>query len=407
MKVRSITCFTNPNRPNADQELHTLALLVADARRQISAAGIEVQTARLATIPFPDLLSELTVPAAVQLARRLEALAAEHGFDYLSLGPADFDRPQCFALIPDILAATQNVFATGILADAARGVSLPAVRACGEIIARAASISPDGFANLRFAALANVGPFVPFFPAAYSAGDGPAFALAIECADAAVTAFEQASTLQEGRSALLEALNGLSDTLTGICTVLAQQYGVDFKGFDFSLAPFPEDCCSLGGAMERLGVPAVGLIGGVTGAAILADTLDQGRWLRTGFNGMMLPVLEDLIMASRTEGGLLSVKDLLLFSTVCGAGLDTVPLPGNASAGQISAVLLDVASLAVRLGKPLTARLMPVPGKIAGERTAFDFGYFANGFVMPLPAEPMRGLLAGEETFSLHPRRIK
>jgi uncharacterized protein len=121
-------------------------------------------------------------------------------------------------------------------------------------------------------------------------------------------------------------------------------------------------------------VPQVGLHGSVAAAAIMADSLDRGHWLRTGFNGLFMPVLEDSILAQRAQTTL-TLKDLLLYSTVCGSGLDTVPLPGDATQEQIAAVLLDVAALSMRLAKPLTARLMPVPGKKAGEMTAFDFSF--------------------------------
>jgi hypothetical protein len=80
-------------------------------------------------------------------------------------------------------------------------------------------------------------------------------------------------------------------------------------------------------------------------------------------------------------------------------------LPGDASVDQLNALLLDVAALAGRLGKPLTARLMPVPGLKAGEMTNFHFDFFSHGRTLDLPARPMTGLLAGDETFMLHPRQ--
>lgn len=401
MKIRSITCFYHPDHPD---QLETMGLLAKEAAILFRDAGWEVQTTRLVTPPFPNLLPELSVESAVQLARRLEAESAAQGFSYLSLGPALPEKPASYALIPSILAATQNTFVTGIMASARQGILLPAVRACGAVIAQAALISPDGFGNLRFAALANVPAHVPFFPAAYHAGDRPAFGLAIECADAAVSAFSEADTLSEGCQLLLAVLNTAGETLSRISRELSHRFQVDYKGMDFSLAPFPEDCCSLAGAMERLGVPAVGLLGSITAGAILADILDQGSWPRSGFNGLMLPVLEDSVMARRTREEL-TIKDLLLYSTVCGAGLDTVPLPGDATAEQLSALLLDVAALALRLGKPLTARLMPIPGKSAGDATEFDFGFFANGVVMALPARPLQNFLAGDESIQLHPRQ--
>ena len=102
------------------------------------------------------------------------------------------------------------------------------------------------------------------------------------------------------------------------------------------------------------------------------------------------------------------MRDLLLFSAVCGAGLDTVPLPGDVTAGELQPLLLDVAALSLRLNKPLTARLMPIPGKKAGDATTFTFDYFANGAVMDLPARPLAGGLAdGQATLALHPRPVR
>jgi len=142
---------------------------------------------------------------------------------------------------------------------------------------------------------------------------------------------------------------------------------IEFLGFDFSPAPFPEDWCSLGGAIEKIGLEHIGGCGSLGAVAIIADTLDRGKWQRAGFNGMMLPVLEDSVLARRAEEGLLSIKDLLLYATICGTGLDTIPLAGDTTLEQLKAVIMDIAVLSVRLDKPLTARLMPIPGKKVGE----------------------------------------
>src|SRR5712691_4088368 len=95
----------------------------------------------------------------------------------------------------------------------------------------------------------------------------------------------------------------------------------------------------------------------------------------------MLPVLEDAVLGKRWEEGLLQVHQLLLYSAVCGTGLDTVPLPGNMEAEVIAGLLLDVATLALRLNKPLSARLFPVAGKQPGEHTEFTSPYLTNTLV--------------------------
>jgi hypothetical protein len=118
----------------------------------------------------------------------------------------------------------------------------------------------------------------------------------------------------------------------------------------------------------------------------------------------MMPVLEDAVLAQRAAEGTLTMMDLLLYSCVCGTGLDTVPLPGDTTPEQITAVLLDLACMAQRLGKPLTARLMPIPGKAAGDPTDFNFSYFVNSRIMALRAQPLSGFWTGEGTFTLQRR---
>ena len=115
----------------------------------------------------------------------------------------------------------------------------------------------------------------------------------------------------------------------------------------------------------------------------------------------MQPVLEDSVLAKRAAEGMLTIKDALLYSAVCGTGLDTVPLPGDTTSEQLIPLLLDLCALAVRLDKPLTARLMPIPGKKAGEETNFDFAFFARSKIMNLESVPLNGPLSGNENFSL------
>jgi hypothetical protein len=386
------------------QILKTAGEFLQVAQPAFVEAGYEVQSSRLATVPFTNLLQDCKTGELTRLAQELETAAGELGYAYICLGPALPSELESYPTIPEALAATQNVFFSGLMTTADGKVSLSAIRECAQVIQRASTISPDGFANLRFAALANVPAGLPFFPAAYHLGGEPAFALATEAADLAVIAFSQASSLEEARFNLVSAMESNARRLTEVAHQVEQQTGVRFGGIDFSLAPFPSEELSIGTALEHLGVPVFGGHGSLAAAAILADTMDQARFLRAGFSGLFLPVLEDATLARRAAEGSLGVKDLLLYSAVCGTGLDTIPLHGDASADQLSAVLLDLASLSSRLSKPLTARLMPIPGKKAGDPTGFDFAYFANSRVMSLDSLPLEGFLNSQETFGLQRR---
>jgi hypothetical protein len=133
----------------------------------------------------------------------------------------------------------------------------------------------------------------------------------------------------------------------------------------------------------------------------MADCVNRADFPRCGFSGLMFPVLEDGTLARRAAEGILQVNDLLLYSAVCGAGLDTVPLPGDIGVDELAGILLDLAALAVRLDKPLTARLMPLPELTAGDPVTFDFPYFADSRVMSTKGLGLAGLLIGQERISL------
>ncbi len=400
MKIRSITYFCNPKFPLEEKIIQKAGTFLAEARSAYEAAGYEVQTVRLATVPFPQLLGEEHIETLPALTRQLADMVKALGIGYFSLGPALPEMPRSYEVIPDAIFVSRDAFFSGVMAEPARGLDLAAIRACAEVIVKCAPLDPNGFANLQFAALANVRAGSPFFPAAYHDKDKPAFAIATESADLAVSAFENAKSIEEGRNNLTATIETHAKKLTEI----AKSLRVKFYGIDFSLAPFPEDAHSLGSAVEKMGIPKIGLHGSLAAAALLTEAVDRAHFPRTGFSGFMQPLLEDSVLARRAAEGTLTIKDALLYSAVCGTGLDTVPLPGDTTAEQLIPLLLDLSALALRLDKPLTARLMPVPGKKAGDETSFDFGFFANGKVMALDSAPLHFPFTSNEVLPLKKR---
>jgi hypothetical protein len=123
----------------------------------------------------------------------------------------------------------------------------------------------------------------------------------------------------------------------------------------------------------------------MSAAAIITDAVRSIPVQRIGYSGLMVPVLEDTVLARRWNEGKYSIDSLLAYSAVCGTGLDTVPLPGDVSEEQLARIMGDVAALASKWHKPLSARLLPVHGKKAGERTEFDDPFLENAVIQPLP----------------------
>lgn len=396
MKIRSITVFADAAISEDRARLADLGAFSQAARQAYIDAGFEVQTTRLALDGVP-----MFHPDTVRYAVAVEALAREYGFEYVSLGPAS---EETLLDVPAILAATRAVFVTAHIVDPASGaIDGATVRMAARVIREASRIDA-GFGNLRFAALAHVLPGAPFFPAAYHDGGAPTFAVATEAADLAVTASAAASDLADAHDRLRDCIEIEATRLVAIADRLGAQGSIRFNGVDFSLAPFPTRACSIGAALEALTGQPLGAAGSLAAAATLTDAISQARFPQVGFCGLMLPVLEDVVLAQRAAEGRLNIGELLQWSAVCGTGLDTVPLPGDVSESALARLLFDVAALAVRLHKPLTARLMPLPGKHAGDPVHFDFAYFADGGVLSMDDAAGEGLLARTMALHLHAR---
>lgn len=381
MKIRSVTFFVTVEE-NAFIAPLIHAGIVAKAARDLGPRlGYDVQTTRVAVQPLDVILRQ--VPA-VEFAATFERILLEAGFEY---GAFSIESNELLDQAPGILRAGEALFASVRIASQIEGINLLAVQAAAHAIHSLADSTPNGLGNFRFAAAANIPPGVPFFPSAFHDGSAPAFAFATEAADLAVEAFGNARDLDESRDRLIELLETNGASLLKLGEELEYKYGIRFAGIDFSLAPFPEESRSLATALERLTGARFGMRGTLFAAAFITDCLRRAKFKRAGFSGMLLPMMEDWTMARRSKEGLYSLDSLLLYSTVCGTGLDTIPLAGDTSEAAIAALLLDLAALSMKLAKPLTARLIPVPGVREGETTNFSFEYFSNARAFAINAD--------------------
>lgn len=402
MEIRSVTLFAEPQLEPAN-----VAGFCAAAR---DAFALPVQSLRLATTPFPDWWHEAQgtkstgrAPSAAVLATEFAGRWKEVGIDYASLGPVQLRHDAGWLNeIPALLSATGMLFVSVEVADNNGRIDVNRCWQAADVIRRVSTILDNGFGNLYLTALANCPPGSPFFPVAYHAGGATHFAVAAEAADLALAAIQQSRNLAQARRNLVTAIETAAAEITAAAQTLAAAYQIPFAGIDFSLAPYPTPDKSLAGALEALGVPHVGAWGSLFAAAFITEAIDRANFDRCGFSGLMLPVLEDSVLARRAGAGQVTVNDLLGYAAVCGVGLDTVPLPGDISQDSLAAILLDVAALATRLDKPLTARLMPLPGLAAGDPAQFDFPYFADSHVMAVTGDGVAGLLQQGERLSLH-----
>ena len=383
MKIRAITIGIEPGLPLRTASIAAAGRFAAQLRTACEAIAIPVQTVRLATPPFPSYLHGQSEADIHLYVRGLQDCCQAHGIEYCSIGPV---HPQIeahqrlFAMLPELIADTHTIFASAVLAESGQPLRLSTGQAIAQAVRDIAHSTDEGFGNLRFAAVVNCGPHIPFFPAAYHTGVA-AFSLALEAADIVAAVAQPGRELDDFRTALVAEFERRVLPLQQLAQRLEGQ-GYVFRGIDISPAPGPG--ASIAYAMERCGLGRCGEPGTLAVAAQITAALKETSLHRCGYCGLMLPVLEDVGLAERNNEGRLRLSTLLSYSAVCGTGLDTIPVAGDVSIEKLTALLGDVAALGWKLGKPLSARLLPIPGKHAGDMTNFDFAYFVNTRVMDI-----------------------
>jgi uncharacterized protein (UPF0210 family) len=381
-KIRAITAFINLDRAQYQQQIADTMKMLKYARTVFESRDFEVETIRISTQPFSEYTKGLTPEQVVAFFKDYDALAAKEKFA-ASIGPALLNASDPLAqadLLADILKSTANINASLVVAGD-DGVRWPAVGAAARLMKKLED-TEHSQANFKFSAIAMVPPLTPFFPGSYHTGFGHQFAIALESANTVAAAFQGAPDLATARQRLTDRLAAAAFAVQEQAARIDQDTGWTYMGIDLSPAPMKD--VSIGAALENLTTQPVGSSGTLTAAATVTAAIRDIQVKQTGYSGLMLPILEDSRLAQRWSEGRISIDALLSYSAVCGTGLDTVPLPGDITEQQLELIIGDMASLAVKWHKPLSARLLPVAGKNPGDTTAFDDPYLVNATLQPL-----------------------
>jgi uncharacterized protein (UPF0210 family) len=382
-KIRAITAFINLDRAQYQQQVADALTMLKRARTILESRGYQVQTIRIATQPFQQYIpAGETREQTISFFKDYDALAAKEKFA-ASIGPAMLNAHDLSSwgdLLAEILSNTKTLNASLVVAGD-DGVNWKAVGAAARVMKKLEE-TEHSQGNFRFAAIAMVPPLTPFFPAAYHTGFGHQFAIALESANVVAAAFKDAPDLATAKQRLTDSLAASAFDIESHAGRIDRETGWAYMGID--LSPAPSGNVSIGAAIENLTTQPVGMSGTLTAAAMITAAVKDVKVKQTGYSGLMLPVLEDARLAQRWSEGHLSIDALLSYSAVCGTGLDTIPLPGDITADQLSLIIGDMASLAFKWHKPLSARLLPVLGKGWGEMTEFDDPFLVNAKLQSL-----------------------
>jgi uncharacterized protein (UPF0210 family) len=184
---------------------------------------------------------------------------------------------------------------------------------------------------------------------------------------------------------------------------VADHLKIRFGVVDLSLAPTPNVGDSVGEIFQSLGLLAIGVPGTTAALALLNDAVKKGGAFASshvgGLSGAFIPVSEDLNISDAAAAGHLSLEKLEAITSVCSVGLDMVALPGDTSAETLSAIIADEMAIGVINQKTTATRLIPVPGKKAGDRAHFG-GLLGESVIMAV------NNAAGGNAFIRHGGRI-
>jgi uncharacterized protein len=382
-KIRAVTAFINLDPAQYQQQVADALKMLRRAQTIFESRGYEVESIRISTQPFPQYTQGMTAEQAVAFFKHYDALAAKEKFA-AAIGPAMLnagDNDSQADLLAEILANGNHLNASLVVAGE-DGVHWGAVGAAARVMKKLEGSTPHGIGNFSFSAIAMVPPLTPFYPGSYHTGFGHQFAIALQSANVVAAAFKDAPDLAVARQRLTDSLAASAFDIERLAGRVDQDTGWTYMGIDLSPAPLKD--VSIGAAIENLTTQPFGTSGTLTAAATITAAIKEIKVKQTGYSGLMLPIMEDTRLAQRWSEGRVSLDGLLSYSAVCGTGLDTIPLPGDITAEQLSLIIGDMASLAYKWHKPLSARLLPIAGKGPGEMTELDDPFLVNAKLQPL-----------------------
>jgi uncharacterized protein len=382
-RIRTITAGINLKSASDMAAVDSAIIFLQTAKKKFEDAGYEIQTLRIATQPLPQYLHGKSRQEALADLKKLDATVSSKGV-LLSIGPVITDDrydPEFASWAAALVRETKNINFSVSVASSERGVHRQTALSAAEAIVAISKSSPGGEGNFRFTAAANCLAGTPFFPVAYHQGPS-AFSVGLESAGLLQEAFEKSRDIDDAKIKLKALLESELGPVEQLAMQIARTERLDYLGIDASPAPAKDR--SIGAAIEALTHAPFGSASTLAACAAITDVLKSLKVKTCGYSGLMLPVLEDPVLATRAAEGRYTVRELLLYSSVCGTGLDVVPLGGETTANELAALIRDVAALSTKLHKPLSARLFLIPGKKAGDRAEFSNPFLTSSVVMKL-----------------------
>jgi uncharacterized protein (UPF0210 family) len=381
---------------------------IADALQQ--EFGVPIINRRVAVTPIALLANSLAPGEQCEaLGLALDSAAREAGINFIGGYGALVEKGyttgdvRLMASIPAVLAETEAVCSSVNVASTRSGINMDAVRLMGGLVKETATLTAarDGIGCAKLVVFANIPQDNPFMAGAMHGVGEPEYVINVGVSGPGVVL----NTVRRQRSgdlgAMAEAIKRTAFKITRVGELIGREasrrLGVPFGVVDLSLAPTPAVGDSVADILEALGLESCGAPGTTAALALLVDAVKKGGAMASsyvgGLSGAFIPVSEDQGMTRAVTRGSLSVEKLEAMTAVCSVGLDMVVVPGDITPETISGIIADEIAIGVINNKTTGVRLVPAPGKKAGDHVSFG-GLLGESPVMSINEYGCREFIA-------------
>lgn len=415
-----------------DHNLHTLCdgiyRRILDAAGSFARAcsetstrfGVPILQRRLSVTPIDRVAQGHGGDELLHVAKTLEdATCAVHA-DRIGGFAADVQHGmtasarQIISSLPTVLTRTDRVRAAVHVGSSQSGMNLDAIKFIAEKLKEIAQASAacNGRGAAKLAILANDSTGHPHLTGA-ALGDGWGDrVLHVGIGAAAIIRHALQAKGDELKRMTIDEI--LRDVQTAafqatraaeiVGREVARQMNAEFGSIDVTLGPTVRRGDSVIDLLPLLGVQRLGVPGTATALATLLLAIRSGGAFAScsagAYSRIMLSVLEDPALAHLSTTGQLTLDQLRLMATASAGGLDLIPIPGDTDASTIAAILSDHVAMAIINHRPAAIRLVPVPGKQAGDRVEYDNTELGQAAVFGIPGAGM------SEEFIAHGGRL-
>ena len=361
--------------------------------------GIPIINKRISCTPISMVGASAGPACFVPLALAMDRAAAELGVDFIAGFSAPVHRgmtPADRALIeslPEVLNRTERVCSSISLASTRAGINMDAVSRMGQIILDIANMHPEreGLACCRLVVFCNQPEDNPFVAGAMHGPGEADVVIHVGVSGPGVVKAALAKAPQASLNELADIIKLASFKITRLGEMAgreaARRLGYPMGIVDLSLAPTPARGDSVGEILQVMGLEHCGVHGSTAALAMLNDAVKKGGAMASsqvgGLSGAFIPLSEDAAMADAAALGALTIDKLEAMTCVCSVGLDMVAVPGDTPAETLAAIIADEMAIGMINGKTTAVRIIPVPGKKAGEVVNFG-GLLGSGPIIPV-----------------------